>query len=77
MGLPEGFFQLTAAGRMNSGHYFYANDEIQIIDKTAGRLLDFATHWLEEGCGEPDWCDGQDVNADTVVNFEDFASIQF
>jgi hypothetical protein len=39
-------------------------------------LLDFAkfaAHWLETGCGTPDWCGGADLNqpADDTVDFYD------
>ena len=76
MDVSEGFFQLAVVGCMNSGHYFYMNGEIRIINEMVERLANFAAHWLEEDCGEPDWCEGQDVNADTVVNLEDYALIQ-
>ena len=76
MNPPGGLLQLTAVGRLNSGHYFYASDDIRILDAKMERLLGFATHWLEEGCGKPDWCDGQDVNRDTVVNLNDFVLSQ-
>ena len=55
------------------GQYFYGTDTIKIINKTWGHLAGFGSHWLEEGCGEPDWCSGQDLNQDSVVNLTDFA----
>ena len=76
MNPPGGFLQLTAVGRLNSGHYFYASDTIRILDTKMEHLLGLAAHWLEEGCGKPDWCEGQDVNRDTVVNLNDFALSQ-
>lgn len=30
-------------------------------------------HWLETGCGEPDWCEGCDLDRNSVVNLLDFA----
>jgi len=32
-----------------------------------------AAHWLEIGCGEPDWCGGADLNRDGVVDINDLS----
>ena len=74
--LPLGFNQLIATGSLASGHYFYAVDEIRILDNRMEHLIALAANWLAEDCGKPDWCDGQDINTDTVVDFRDFVLIQ-
>lgn len=33
----------------------------------------FVGHWLETGCGEPNWCSWADFNKSDSVNFVDFA----
>ena len=55
------------------GQDFYGTDNIRIINKTWGHLAGLALHWLEEGCGEPDWCGGIDLNQDSAVDFVDLA----
>ena len=34
----------------------------------------FFEHWLN-GCTEPEWCDGCEVNQDGVVELEDYGKI--
>ena len=36
------------------------------------KLADFILHWLELGCGDPNWCDGGDRTGDGFVGAEDF-----
>jgi subtilisin family serine protease len=36
-------------------------------------LYRFLLHWLDSGCGYPDWCHEKDLNQDGVVNFIDYA----
>jgi hypothetical protein len=38
--------------------------------------MELSTYWLEEGCEKPHWCDGFDINQDSVVNLIDFALLQ-
>jgi hypothetical protein len=37
------------------------------------KLADFILHWLEPGCGDPNWCDGGDRTSDGFVGAEDLA----
>ena len=39
-------------------------------------LVELSTYWLEEGCKKSHWCDGLDINKDSVVNLIDFALLQ-
>jgi hypothetical protein len=57
----------------SGGQNFYGMDTIKIINKTWEHLAGLASHWLEEGCAEPDWCGGIDLNQDGAVDFVDLA----
>ena len=41
--------------------------------KAMDKLADFILHWLEPGCGGPNWCEGADRTGDGFVGAEDFA----
>jgi len=64
---------VTVTGRLTSGQYFYGTDTIKIINKTFEYLGVLASHWLEGGCGAPDWCGGVDLDHNSAVDFLDFA----
>jgi len=64
---------VTVIGAFGSGQYFYGTDTIKIITNNLKYLGVLASHWLEQDCGKPAWCDGIDVDQDSVVNFVDFA----
>jgi subtilisin family serine protease len=42
-------------------------------DPVGEDLIRFLLHWLDSGCGYPDWCHEKDLNQDGVVNFMDYA----
>jgi len=65
--------EVTVIGLLTSGQYFYGTDTIKIINKTFEYLGVLASHWLEAGCGAPDWCGGVDLDHSFVVDFVDFA----
>ena len=70
-----GAVELTVAGLLTGGQYFYGTDTIKIInDKFRGLVL-FSSFWLEASCGKPDWCSGLDVDHNHVLDFKDFAFI--
>ncbi len=64
---------VTVSGRLTSGRYFYGTDTIRITENNLGYLAVFASHWLQAGCGRPDWCSGADLDGNSVVDFADFA----
>jgi hypothetical protein len=41
--------------------------------KAIDKLADFIFHWLEPGCGGPNWCEGADRTGDGFVGSDDFA----
>jgi hypothetical protein len=36
-------------------------------------LAKFVSHWLEQDCNDPNWCEGTDINHSNTVDFADFA----
>ena len=65
--------EVTVAGSLTSGQQFYGTDTIKITTNYFEYLAVLASHWLEAGCGKPDWCGGADLDQDSLVNFSDFA----
>jgi subtilisin family serine protease len=65
--------EVTVTGRLTTGQQFYGTDTIRITNNYLEQLAVLSSHWLRTDCGRPDWCDGADLNADSVVNFLDFA----
>jgi hypothetical protein len=65
--------EVTAIGSFTDGRRFSGTDTVRILDKTMERLAELAGYWLREDCGNPDWCDGFDINQDGGVDFADFA----
>ncbi len=45
------------------------------VDRRMERVGVLAMSWLE-GCVEPGWCEGSDVNGDGVVDFVDFVLVE-
>ena len=64
---------VVVIGRLTNGQYFYGTDTIRIKTNNLEYLAVLTSHWLEAGCVEPDWCEGADLNRDSVVDFIDFA----
>ena len=65
--------EVTVTGLLTTGQQFYGTDTIRITNKNLEYLAVLSSHWLRTDCGQPDWCDGADLNQDSVVNFVDFA----
>ena len=72
-GIDYGPAEVTVVGLLTSGQYFVGSDTIRIISGNLKYLAVFASHWLEAGCGAPDWCGGVDLDQNTIVDFVDFA----
>ena len=64
---------VVVIGRLTNGQYFYGTDTIRIKTNNLEYLAVLTSYWLEAGCVEPDWCEGADLNRDSVVDFIDFA----
>ncbi len=65
--------EVMVIGRFTNGQQFYGTDIIKITDRAFDHLAILVSHWLEDDCRRPHWCDGADLNRDSVVNFLDFA----
>jgi hypothetical protein len=59
-----------------SGQSFYGIDTVKITNHVFEYLSGLASYWLEESCGQPDWCGGADLDQDSVVDFADFARFE-
>jgi parallel beta-helix repeat protein/predicted outer membrane repeat protein len=55
-----------------SGESFYGTDTVKITNHVFEYLSGLASYWLEESCGQPDWCGGADLDQNSVVDFADF-----
>ncbi len=64
---------VTAKGWLASGQSFTGSDTIRITSNDFRFLVVFASNWLAQGCGAPDWCGESDIDRDTKVDFHDFA----
>jgi len=62
---------IVVMGAFSSGGYFYGTDNIKIVPNRMKSLNMITSQWLNNDCGEPDWCDGLDVDDNTVINFID------
>ena len=45
--------------------------KLQVINFT--NFAVFAAHWLQSGCGEPDFCNGADLDGNSQVDYNDLA----
>jgi len=65
--------ELTVTCWFTNGDAFYGVQTVTIIDKSIEYIAACASNWLRSDCGTPDWCEGLDINSDSVVDFADFA----
>jgi hypothetical protein len=68
--------EIAVVGLLTSGQYFYGTDTIRIITNNLQFVAALASHWLEADCGQPDWCNGLDIDQSTTVDFVDFAMFE-
>jgi hypothetical protein len=68
--------ELIVQGWCTNGESFYGTGSIRVITPGLKELVQLSTHWLEENCKKPHWCNGMDLNQDSVVNLIDFALLQ-
>jgi hypothetical protein len=64
--------EIAVVGYLTSGQKFRGTDTIKIVTNKIKQLGVVASNWLSV-CGAPDWCDGADLDQDSVVNFVDVA----
>ncbi len=72
-GVNDEAIEVRVIGSFTNGEYFYGTDTIRIVNGGLKYVAVLASHWLEAGCGAPDWCGGADADRDSAVDFVDFA----
>jgi predicted outer membrane repeat protein len=65
--------EVTVVGSFTSGQQFYGTDTIKVTTSYLKHLGILASYWLEQECDKPDWCEGTDLDQDSVVDFVDLA----
>ncbi|MHC4693871.1 MAG: GLUG motif-containing protein [Planctomycetota bacterium] len=64
---------LTVVGFLTDGNIFMGTSTIRINHPGMKMIEELAWYWLNEDCVHPDFCDGIDVNRDSLVNLPDYA----
>ena len=72
-----GSVEITVKGFLTNGQYFYGTETIKIIDTSFKHLAFLSSQWLRADCSKPDWCQGADIDQDSVVNLYDFAFMAY
>ena len=68
--------ELVVAGFFVDGNIFYGSDTIKIITNRLEKLTEFSSYWLSTDCGKPDWCNGYDIDHNTIVDMYDFGLLE-
>jgi hypothetical protein len=58
-------------GFFTDGSVFFGESVIRINPAGLKEVSELAMHWMGE-CESPKWCEGMDMNRDTVVNLQDY-----
>ncbi|MHC4642173.1 MAG: right-handed parallel beta-helix repeat-containing protein, partial [Planctomycetota bacterium] len=66
--------EIAVVGYLTSGQSFRGTDTIKIVRNKIKHLAVVVSKWLAV-CSSPDWCDGADLDQDSVVNFVDVALV--
>ncbi len=64
---------LTVVGFLNDGNIFLGTSKVKIIHPGMKVINKLKWHWLNEDCDHPGFCDGVDVNRNSLVNLLDYA----
>ncbi|MHC4545655.1 MAG: GLUG motif-containing protein [Planctomycetota bacterium] len=65
--------ELTVAGFLADGNIFLGTSTVRIIHPGMKVIEELASCWLQGDCVNPTWCDGIDMNRDSLVNLLDYA----
>jgi len=68
--------QLFILGHFTSGESFYGKAGVRVITPGIKEIAELTSRWLKTGCKKPHWCDGMDINQDSIVNLADFALLK-
>jgi len=64
---------LTVAGFLTDGNIFLGTSKVRMVTPGANDIEELALYWLNADCVQPDFCDGFDMNRDSLVNFPDYS----
>jgi hypothetical protein len=65
--------KLTVAGFLAEGNIFLGTSKVRIIHPGMKVIEDLASYWLLRDCVYNNWCNGIDINRDSLVNLMDYA----
>ncbi|MHC4314800.1 MAG: GLUG motif-containing protein, partial [Planctomycetota bacterium] len=65
--------ELTVAGFLADGNIFLGTSTVRIIHPGMNVIEELAWYWLNADCVQPDFCNGIDMNRDSLVNLLDYA----
>jgi hypothetical protein len=65
--------ELTVAGFLADGNVYLGTSNVRINHPGMKVIEDLANYWLNADCVHPTWCDGIDMNRDSLVNLLDYA----
>jgi hypothetical protein len=68
--------ELTVAGFLSDGNIFLGISTVRMITPGLKDIEELALYWLNADCIHPDFCDGVDLNRDSLVNLLDYALLQ-
>ena len=71
--MPE---EIIVFGSFTNGKTFYGTADVRIILPGLREIAVLSSNWLQTGCQKPHWCDGMDMNQDSVVDLKDFTLLQ-
>jgi len=69
--LPAGPIEVTVTASFNNGRTYRGIDIITLKPNKFQNILRFTSAWLTSDCTAPDWCNGLDLNHDSLINFKD------
>ena len=65
--------ELTVAGFLADGSMFLGTSNVRIIHPGMNVIEELAWYWLNADCVHPYFCNGIDMNRDSIVNLADYA----
>ncbi|MHC4461103.1 MAG: GLUG motif-containing protein, partial [Planctomycetota bacterium] len=67
---------LTVVGFLTDGNIFLGTSTVRMITPGLKDIEELSLYWLNADCVQPDFCDGVDMNRDSLVNLLDYALLQ-
>ncbi len=64
---------LTVAGFLTDGNIFLGTSTVRMITPGLKDIAELSLYWLNADCVHPDFCNGIDMNRDSMVNLLDYA----